>query len=85
MTVRAFAEARGIAPATLYWWRARLRRGSQQAEMVPVEVVDDGCETRSGGSSVHGFELHLDESMMLRIAPGFDEAELRSLLRILRC
>jgi len=37
--VREFAESRGLAPATMYWWRCRLRERS--TSLVPVAVVDD--------------------------------------------
>ncbi len=52
MTVRAFAESRGITPTTMYWWRSRLHQKSPMAELVPVAVVDrdvgveDRCERR---------------------------------------
>jgi hypothetical protein len=84
MTVRAFAEARGIVTATMYWWRARLRRGAN-AELVPVEIVDNAIDTRRRDATPCSFELQVDASTTLRIQAGFDEAELRRLLRVLRC
>jgi len=83
MTVRAFAEMRGIVPATLYWWRARLGRRAR-SELVPVDVVD-GIDTLGRGAAPSCFELQVDPSTTLRIPAGFDEAELRRLLRVLRC
>lgn len=83
MTVRAFAELRGTVPATMYWWRAQLRRGAA-ADLVPVEVVD-GSEPASCGAEPCGFKLRVDALMTLKIPAGFDEAELLRLLRVLRC
>jgi hypothetical protein len=81
---RSFAEARGIVPATMDWWRARLRRGAE-AELVPVEVVADDIDTRRRDATPCSVELQVDASTTLRIQAGFDEAELRRLLRVLRC
>jgi hypothetical protein len=77
--VREFAESRGLAPATMYWWRSRLR--DRAATLVPVAVVDDGVQ--SGGTAAP-FELTVD-SLTLRIPRGFAESDLRRLLQALRC
>lgn len=88
MTVRAFAEAHGIFPATMYWWRHRLRHRAQQLDLVPVEVVGGGSTAvsadalRAGGAD---FELEIDRTTTLRIPAGFDEGDLRRLIRALRC
>lgn len=85
MTVRAFAESRGITPTTMYWWRSRLHQKSPMAELVPVAVVDrdvgveDRCERRAQ------FELIFDSALTLRIPADFDEHELRRLIRAVRC
>jgi hypothetical protein len=80
--VRAFAESRGLAPATMYWWRCRLR--DRPAALVPVAVVDsDDCPV-SGSTAREPFELALG-AMTLRIPAGFDEHDLRRLVRALRC
>lgn len=80
--VRKFAASRGLAPATVYWWRCRLR--DRPAALVPVSVVDsDGCPA-SGSPTREPFELSLG-SMTLRIPAGFDEHDLRRLVRALRC
>ncbi|HZO13943.1 MAG TPA: hypothetical protein VFB62_11815 [Polyangiaceae bacterium] len=79
--VREFAESRGLAPATMYWWRCRLR--DRATTLVPVAVIDDDVE--SGRSTATApFELTVD-SLTLRIPPGFDEGDLRRLVRALRC
>lgn len=81
LTAREFAEARGITVATLYWWRSKLRRDA--TELVPVEVVES--ETVDPVEQRGAFELRLGDAMTLRVLPGFDEAELRRLVRALRC
>ena len=81
LTVREFAELRGITAATLYWWRSRLRRDT--ADLVPVEVVERGEVGQDRGDAA--FELRVSDSMTLQIRAGFDEAELRRLLRALQC
>lgn len=80
--VREFAVSRGLAPATMYWWRCRLR--NRTTALVPVAVVDrDDCPL-SSSTSGEPFELSLG-SMTLRIPAGFDEHDLRRLVRALRC
>jgi hypothetical protein len=51
---------------------------------VPVEIVEHDIEQSvARGES---FELHIDGGLLLlRIPGGFDEAELRRLVRALRC
>lgn len=84
MTVRDFASRRGINPATLYWWRSRPVRPAT-TDLGPVEIVER--EVAAQGRDRHSavFELHIDGSTRLHIPAGIDEAELRRLLRALRC
>lgn len=85
MTVREFAVAEGIAAATLYWWRSKLRRDRRDsAQLVPVEVIERSPEL-DRGTATDGFELQIDGTMTLRVPARFDEAELRRLIRALRC
>lgn len=85
LTVREFAAAEGITAATLYWWRSRLRRDRRDGtKLVPVEVVERRTDLDSGAST-DGFELQVDGVITLRVPTGFDEAELRRLIRALRC
>lgn len=84
LTVREFAAAEGIAAATLYWWRSKLRRdGRDVTKLVPVEVVDHHAGIDTG--SLACFEVQIDAATTLRVPAGFDEAELRRLIRVLRC
>jgi hypothetical protein len=80
--VRAFAESRGIAPATMYWWRCRLRQRS--TALVPVAVIDRDDVPVRGSTSREPFELALG-AMTLRIPADFDEHDLQRLVRALRC
>src|SRR5262245_35971449 len=79
--VREFAESRGLAPATMYWCRCRLRE--RLASLVPVAVVDDKVGIKMSTTKV-AFELTIDD-VTVRIPPGFDEGDLRRLVRALRC
>lgn len=85
MTVREFAAAEGITAATLYWWRSKLRRDRRgTTKLVPVEVTERS-PGMDRGAGANGFELQIDGSMTLRVPACFDEAELRRLIRALRC
>lgn len=84
LTARAFAESRGITATTMYWWRCRLRRQPARAELVPVQVVDREMAVDDQRGSAD-FELRIDSAVTLRIPVGFDEGELRRLVRVLRC
>lgn len=76
LTVREFAEARGVAPSTLFWWRSKLRRGhrADDAQLVPVEVVDAAADQSTA------IELVIHDGILLRLPRGFDEADLRRVL-----
>lgn len=85
MTVREFAATEGIAAATFYWWRSKLRRDRlDHAALVPVEVIARSPKPYRGTPST-AFELEIDGAMTLRIRAGFDEGDLRRLIRALRC
>lgn len=83
LTVREFAAAQGITAATLYWWRSKLRRDGTR--LVPVEVIEHEPGIAGSGATRGSFELEIDGAVTLRVPPGFDEAELRRLLRAVRC
>ena len=82
LSVREFAGLRGLPAATMYWWRSKLRR--DRTQLVPVEVVEQrvlDAEARHAAA----FELRMDDAMTLHIPNGFDDGELRRLIRALRC
>lgn len=71
--MREFAAAEGMAAATLYWWRSKLRRDDRDdARLVPVEFVDRCADD---APALGGFELQVDGVMTLRVPAGFDEGE----------
>jgi len=82
-SVPGFAAAQGVAASTLYWWRSRLRRNG--LELVPVELVEEKPAIEVERPAHCDFMLEIEGSLTLRIPPGFDEAELRRLLRAVRC
>jgi hypothetical protein len=84
--VRRFAESRGLAPATMYWWRSRLRDRSTASPLVPVAIVskDVRIEREPSETSRAFFEVVVGATT-LRVLPGFDDDELRRVLRALRC
>ena len=53
--VREFAESHGLAPATMYWWRCRLR--DRPAALVPVAVVDREVNSVSRSTTREAFVL----------------------------
>ena len=83
LTVREFAEIRGITPTTLYWWRSELKR--RGVGLVAVRVVDDSATGESRSTDHPSFELQVGNSMTLRIPAGFNEIDLRRVLTALRC
>ena len=80
LTVREFAATRGFAPGTLFWWRSRLRRKqpTDDAAMVPVEVLDVADDDRNCV-----LELQVRDDVVLRLPPDFDETTLRRVLAVL--
>jgi transposase-like protein len=78
-SVARFAEQRGLNPATLYWWRSRLRsRERAQSEFVPIEIV--GAERSMPSTNDGVFELELVGGRRLRVPPRFDADELARLI-----
>lgn len=84
LTVRAFAEGKGITPTTMYWWRSRLGRCAP-VDLVPVEVVEHDIVVDSARAVGADFEVRLGSGVALRVPTGFDEGELRRLVRALQC
>ena len=78
LTVREFAARHDLSPATVYWWRSRLRRRSAEVlDLVPVEVVEKVTERRSA------IEIVLRDDIVLRLPRGFDDGDLGRVLAAL--
>jgi hypothetical protein len=78
LTVREFAARHDLSPATVYWWRTRLRRRSAEVlDLVPVEVVEKVTERRSA------IEIVLRDDIVLRLPRGFDDGDLGRVLAAL--
>jgi transposase-like protein len=74
LSLKAFADRRGIPYSTLISWRRKLAETAVPARLVPVEVAD------APGKSV---EVQVGPGMV-RVEPGFDEGHLVRVLRALR-
>ena len=83
-SVQEFARQRGLAPATIYWWRSRLRRRSskrgERMQLAPVTVLRSPGSPRS---SAEGFEVELANGRRLRVPADFDGEALGRLLTTL--
>lgn len=74
--VAEFAKRRGVSPATLYWWRSRLRqRSKERLRLVPVEL-----EPATPGRRCGEFTVELRGGRAVRVAGGFDADELARLI-----
>jgi hypothetical protein len=85
LTARAFAASRGITAATLYWWRSRLGQRRASSDLVPVEIVEHGVSVETRRATGVDFQVQLESGTTLHVPAGFDEGDLRRLVRALRC
>ena len=85
LTLKAFAESRGIKPQTLYAWHRRLRHAPDSVAIVPVQVVETA--NQSGVTSERCFEVTISSDCVVSVPPGFDANELARLMSVLgsRC
>lgn len=85
LTLKAFAESRGIKPQTLYAWHRRLRRAPDPVAIVPVQVVETA--NRGTVASARCFEVTISNDLVVSVPPGFDANELERLMSVLgsRC
>ena len=83
MSIRRFAEARGIAPGTFYWWRSWLRR--QPGDLVALDVVGDPEAAVPPVPTGQMYEIEVDSRLVLRVPSGFDADDVRRLVQVLRC
>lgn len=86
LSIKAFAESRGIPAGTVAFWRHELkRRDGARAEQrvvdsafVRVRVVGAEREARIGAS---GYEVVLERGRVLRVPADFEEARVAALVR----
>ncbi len=89
MTICAFAEAKGVKPATLYAWNRRLHpknreRASDQIGLLRVDISEAPPQVRQPvPEASRNFTLALDGGHVLGIPAGFDSGELTRLLATL--
>lgn len=76
-TRKQFAHAHGLNPATLSWWRWKLRQREQLPQFLAVDVVDIPRPVRAPDLIV---EL---DHVRVRVPSGFDGSELRRLVEAL--
>jgi len=88
-TVQAFAKARGLSAATLYWWRSELKRGARRSsggelQLAPVTLLESGEPV---APSLATFEVTLSSGHRVLVPSGFDADSLRRLIAALegRC
>lgn len=77
LTLSEFGRREGLVPATLYWWRRRLR------DAAPAAVSFTEVSTVAAAAG-RGFEVVLDSGTTVRVPERFDPAALRVLLETLR-
>jgi len=90
LSLRAFAESRGVNVATFYGWHRRLRPKRAQHKkggpaLVPVRVVDPVTEATPacGPAPPQTFEVTIPGERVISVPVGFDAQELRRLLSVL--
>jgi transposase-like protein len=81
LTLSEFGRREGLVPATLYWWRRRLRDAESAA---PPAVSFTEVRTVAAAAAERGFEVVLDGGTTVRVPERFDPASLRVLLKTLR-
>jgi|SRR5579871_3519188 len=79
LTVRAFCARHGLTEPSFYAWRrVLLQRSTEAATFLPVQVV-----TEPVPPSASPLEVILAGGRTVRVAPGFDPATLREVVRVL--
>lgn len=99
LTTREFAAREGLQASTLAYWRWRLKAeggsapqtapagaaGVQRAKTIAGAQADFvGFEVMAAPARGRDVEIVVDGALRVRVAPGFDEATLRSVVSVLR-
>jgi hypothetical protein len=86
VSVERFAEAKGIVPQRIYWWRKKLEPTTKalvKAEplaLLPVQVVKPAAPARPRGEPVM---VMLRSGHVIKVGRGFDEEAFSRALAIL--
>jgi len=85
LSAAAFAPTVGVSAWTLYAWRKRGPRGSVSPPSPAFVELAPSKGLRTPHGAAHGrlFEIALPRDITLRVAPGFDSAELRRIVAAL--
>jgi transposase len=79
LSVRAFCARHGLSEPSFYAWRRVLQqRAAEPAPFVAVQVVAEPAS-----ASASALEVVLAQGRTVRVAPGFDPATLRQVVRVL--
>lgn len=85
LTLAEYAEEIGVAPATLYEWRRRLSAedAAEGQRAAPFGLVEVTVEDEGATGSSAAFLVRLGGERGIEVPPGFAEADLRRLVRVL--
>jgi len=89
LSIRTFAAREGLKPGSLSFWKWKLAQPGRKVrtgatQVAPLQFVE--LTTREGpkpGPMWAGFEVVLSTGRMVRVAGGFDSAELARLVGVL--
>lgn len=82
LSMRAFAAREGLSAQALRYWRHRFAE-EPEVEFAPVKVVEP-VVPRSAASEAPVFDVRFGDSTGIGVPAGFDEAELRRLISVVR-
>jgi len=87
LSLMAFGKQEGVAYAKLLYWKKKFASEAgasnvDRDELVPITVVPDSPSHPATTPS--RFEVWLANGVCLEVAAGFDERELRRLVRVLQ-
>ena len=82
LSIRAFAAREGLAAGSLSHWKWKLDQQNRGAQRVPQFVELKASEPGPSGPALP-FEVVLSSGRVIRVAHGFDAAELGQLVGVL--
>lgn len=91
-SLMAFGRQEGVPYKRLLYWKKKFAserqarsssaQSRERSELVPITVVPDATTQASG--SANAFDVRLTSGLCIAVVPGFDEVELRRLVRVLQ-